>query len=82
MTVLRATREQLMKGASQIKVMAGGGIASPYDPIDVTQYSEEEIRLQSVPPPTGAPTLLSTPIPLAPCSAPSPPGCSASNTGN
>jgi imidazolonepropionase-like amidohydrolase len=42
--VLRATREQLLKGASQIKVMAGGGIASPYDPIDVTQYSEEEIR--------------------------------------
>jgi imidazolonepropionase-like amidohydrolase len=42
--VLRATREQLMQGASQIKVMAGGGIASPYDPIDVTQYSEEEIR--------------------------------------
>jgi hypothetical protein len=36
--VLRATREQLLKGASQIKVMAGGGIASPYDPIDVTQY--------------------------------------------
>jgi imidazolonepropionase-like amidohydrolase len=42
--VLRATREQLMQGASQIKVMAGGGIASSYDPIDVTQYSEEEIR--------------------------------------
>ena len=42
--VLRATREQLLKGASQIKVMAGGGIASPYDPIDVTQYSEDEIR--------------------------------------
>jgi imidazolonepropionase-like amidohydrolase len=42
--VLRATREQLMQGASQIKVMAGGGIASGYDPIDVTQYSEAEIR--------------------------------------
>jgi imidazolonepropionase-like amidohydrolase len=27
--VLRAAREQLMQGASQIKVMAGGGIASP-----------------------------------------------------
>jgi imidazolonepropionase-like amidohydrolase len=24
--------------------MAGGGIASPYDPIDVTQYSEAELR--------------------------------------
>ena len=42
--VLRATREQLMKGASQIKVMAGGGIASGYDPIDVTQYSQAEIE--------------------------------------
>jgi imidazolonepropionase-like amidohydrolase len=34
--VLRAVREQLLLGASQIKVMAGGGVASPYDPIDVT----------------------------------------------
>lgn len=40
---LRA-RENLMKGASQIKLMAGGGIASPYDPLDVTQYTESEIR--------------------------------------
>jgi imidazolonepropionase-like amidohydrolase len=40
--VLRAVREQLMLGASQIKVMAGGGVASPYDPIDVTQYTEAE----------------------------------------
>jgi imidazolonepropionase-like amidohydrolase len=42
--VLRAVREQLMLGASQIKIMAGGGVASPYDPIDVTQYTEAEIR--------------------------------------
>jgi imidazolonepropionase-like amidohydrolase len=42
--VLRAVREQLMLGASQIKVMAGGGVASPYDPIDVTQYTAAEIR--------------------------------------
>jgi imidazolonepropionase-like amidohydrolase len=42
--VLRVTREQLMQGASQIKVMAGGGIASGYDPIDVTQYSQAEIE--------------------------------------
>jgi len=42
--VLRAVREQLLLGASQIKVMAGGGIASPYDPIDVTQYTEAELR--------------------------------------
>jgi imidazolonepropionase-like amidohydrolase len=33
-----------MQGASQIKLMAGGGIASNYDPIDVTEYSEAEIH--------------------------------------
>lgn len=37
-------REQLMLGASQIKVMAGGGVSSHYDPIDVTQYSTDELR--------------------------------------
>lgn len=42
--VLRATRENLMHGASQIKVMAGGGVASNFDPLDVTQYTEEEMR--------------------------------------
>ncbi len=40
---LRA-REQLMKGATQIKLMAGGGVASPYDPLDVAQYTEAEFR--------------------------------------
>ena len=38
------TREQLMKGATQIKLMAGGGVASPYDPLDVAQYTEAEFR--------------------------------------
>ncbi len=42
--VLRRTREQLMKGASHIKVMAGGGVASTFGPIDATQYTEAEIR--------------------------------------
>jgi imidazolonepropionase-like amidohydrolase len=40
---LRA-REQLRRGASQIKLMAGGGVASPYNPIESTQYTEPEIR--------------------------------------
>jgi imidazolonepropionase-like amidohydrolase len=40
---LRA-REQLRQGASQIKLMAGGGVASPYNPIESTQYTEPEIR--------------------------------------
>ncbi|MGE4430179.1 MAG: amidohydrolase family protein [Sphingobium sp.] len=42
--VLRRAREQLMKGASQIKIMAGGGVASMYDPLDATQYTEAEMR--------------------------------------
>ena len=42
--VLRRTREQLMKGASQIKIMAGGGVSSVYDPLDTVQYTEDEIR--------------------------------------
>ena len=40
---LRA-REQLRQGASQIKLMAGGGVASPHNPIESTQYTEPEIR--------------------------------------
>ena len=42
--VLRRTREQLMKGASQIKISAGGGIASPYDPLESLQFTPEEMR--------------------------------------
>ncbi len=42
--VRRAAREELRKGATQIKIMASGGIASPSDPIWNLQYSEEEVR--------------------------------------
>lgn len=42
--VLQAAREQLLLGASQIKLAAGGGVSSRYDPIDVTQYTEAEMR--------------------------------------
>ncbi len=42
--VLRRVREQLMQGASQIKLAAGGGVSSDYDPIDVSQYTEAEFR--------------------------------------
>jgi len=42
--VLAATREALRFGASQIKVMAGGGTSSAYDPIDVTQYTLDEMK--------------------------------------
>ncbi len=42
--VRRCAREQLMMGASQLKLMAGGGVSSFYDPIDVSQYTEAEFR--------------------------------------
>lgn len=42
--VLMRTREQLRNGATQIKVMGGGGVASDYDPLDVTQYTEAEMK--------------------------------------
>jgi imidazolonepropionase-like amidohydrolase len=38
-------REQLRLGASQIKLMAGGGVSSPpHNPIESTQYTEAELR--------------------------------------
>jgi imidazolonepropionase-like amidohydrolase len=38
------TREQLMQGASQIKLTAGGGVSSPFSPVDVSTFTEPEIR--------------------------------------
>jgi imidazolonepropionase-like amidohydrolase len=37
-------REQLMQGASQIKLTAGGGVSSPFSPIDVVTFTESELR--------------------------------------
>lgn len=42
--VLLRAREQLRQGATQLKLMAGGGVSSSYDPIDVAQYTAEEMR--------------------------------------
>ena len=42
--VLRRAREQLMLGATQLKLAAGGGVASNHDPLDVSQYTEAEFR--------------------------------------
>lgn len=42
--VRQRVREQLRQGASQIKLTAGGGVTSLFDPLDVTQYSAEELR--------------------------------------
>lgn len=37
-------REQLMQGASQIKLTAGGGVASPFSPLDVSTFTDAELR--------------------------------------
>jgi len=42
--VRRAARDEIRKGAAQIKIMASGGVASPNDPIGFTQFSLEEIK--------------------------------------
>jgi len=42
--VLTATRENLKKGAIQIKLMGGGGVLSDFDPIHTIQYTPAEIR--------------------------------------
>ncbi|WP_137875391.1 amidohydrolase family protein [Rhodococcus sp. Q] len=42
--VLASVREQLKKGASQIKVMVGGGAASMYDPLYTVQFTDAELR--------------------------------------
>ncbi|MGC8549407.1 MAG: amidohydrolase family protein [Acidobacteriaceae bacterium] len=41
--VRRAVREELRRGAAHIKIMASGGVASPTDPLDRCQYSDQEI---------------------------------------
>jgi imidazolonepropionase-like amidohydrolase len=38
------TREQLMQGASHVKLTAGGGVASPHSPLDVSTFFEDELR--------------------------------------
>jgi imidazolonepropionase-like amidohydrolase len=42
--VLARAREQLMKGASQLKLMAGGGVSSLFDPLNSPQFFERELR--------------------------------------
>jgi len=42
--VLKAAREEIRRGATHIKIMASGGVASPTDRITSTQFSEDEIR--------------------------------------
>jgi imidazolonepropionase-like amidohydrolase len=42
--VRRAARDQLRRGATQIKVMASGGAASPTDPIEAVQFTVAELE--------------------------------------
>jgi imidazolonepropionase-like amidohydrolase len=42
--VRQRVREQLLLGATQIKLMAGGGVASPHSPLDVSTFTEAELR--------------------------------------
>lgn len=42
--VLKASRENLRKGATQLKIMAGGGIDSDFDPIHSIQFTSEELE--------------------------------------
>jgi len=42
--VRAAVREQLARGASQVKLMVGGGVSSEKDPLHSTQYTADEIR--------------------------------------
>lgn len=42
--VLAAARENLRLGASQLKLAIGGGVSSPSDPIDTTQFTHDEIK--------------------------------------
>ncbi len=42
--VMTAVRQALRLGATQIKIAAGGGVSSNYDPLDVTEYTFEELK--------------------------------------
>ena len=76
---LRA-REQLRQGASQIKLMGGGGVSSPNNPIESVQYTEAEIRAAVEELTIGIPTSRYTPIRRLRSDKRSPLGPSASST--
>src|SRR5215510_8952977 len=42
--VIKAARQQLKNGADWIKVMAGGGVMSPHDPLEAVQFTQDELR--------------------------------------
>ncbi|GGE98877.1 amidohydrolase family protein [Stappia taiwanensis] len=42
--VTKRAREVMRMGASQIKISGGGGVSSVYDPLDVRQFTREEVE--------------------------------------
>jgi imidazolonepropionase-like amidohydrolase len=42
--VMKAARHNFRGGATQIKIMAGGGVSSEFDPIHMTQFTLEEMK--------------------------------------
>ncbi|MDX2421175.1 MAG: amidohydrolase family protein [Amphritea sp.] len=42
--VTKRAREVLRMGASQLKIAGGGGVSSAYDPLDVQEYTFDEMR--------------------------------------
>jgi imidazolonepropionase-like amidohydrolase len=49
-------REQLMQGASQIKVVGGGGVSTPRSPLDLTRSLNPKSAPRLKLPPTGTPS--------------------------
>ncbi|MER6501724.1 hypothetical protein ABT218_20585 [Streptomyces sp. NPDC001455] len=39
-----AARDEFRKGASHLKILISGGVASPHDEVRAVQYTDEEIR--------------------------------------
>ena len=42
--VTKRAREVMRMGASQLKISGGGGVSSVYDPLDVRQYTMDELK--------------------------------------
>jgi imidazolonepropionase-like amidohydrolase len=42
--MLAAVRQNLKQGATHIKLAVGGGVYSLYDPLDVTEFTDDEIK--------------------------------------
>jgi imidazolonepropionase-like amidohydrolase len=79
--VRKRVREQLMQGASQVKLTAGGGVASPFSPLDVSTFTEAELRAAVEAAENWGPTSRPTPTPRRPSSGRSRPASRSSSTG-